>query len=104
MALAAAESNQEASASISEGAVPAPGPAREQLVVQLHRQRVPVKGPGGDISYKSVYFGSIFIGAPVPQEFSVVYDSTVVSPGGDRDQITIAFGTGEVTGEFVQDR
>lgn len=141
MAVAAAESNPEASVSISEGAVPAPGPARGQLVVQLHRQRVPVKGPGGDISYKSVYFGSVYLGSPVPQEFSVVYDTgsghvivpsesckstaclthrrykrklsvdakdidydgTVVVPGGDRDQITIAFGTGEVTGEFVQD-
>jgi len=31
-------------------------------------------------------------------------DGTVVKPGEMRDQITVSFGTGEVTGVFVQDR
>merc|ERR550537_1808764 len=31
------------------------------------------------------------------------YDGTVVEPGQPRDQITISFGTGEVTGVFVED-
>merc|ERR1719387_2114485 len=31
------------------------------------------------------------------------YDGTLVEPGQPRDQITISFGTGEVTGVFVQD-
>lgn len=31
------------------------------------------------------------------------YDGTFVEPGMPRDQITVTFGTGEVTGEFVQD-
>jgi len=31
-------------------------------------------------------------------------DGTVVKPGAARDQITVAFGTGEVTGQFVEDR
>jgi hypothetical protein len=31
------------------------------------------------------------------------YDGTVVQPGQPRDQITVSFGTGEVTGVFVED-
>lgn len=31
------------------------------------------------------------------------YDGTIVEPGMPRDQITISFGTGEVTGVFVED-
>merc|ERR1719387_8877 len=31
------------------------------------------------------------------------YDGTIVEPGAPRDQITISFGTGEVTGVFVED-
>lgn len=31
-------------------------------------------------------------------------DGTLVPPGGARDQVTIAFGTGEVTGQFVSER
>mmetsp|Transcript_15412 Transcript_15412/g.36358 ORF Transcript_15412/g.36358 Transcript_15412/m.36358 type:complete len:467 (+) Transcript_15412:79-1479(+) len=34
----------------------------------------------------------------------VDYDGRAVRPGAPRDQITVAFGTGEVTGQFVQDR
>ncbi|CAE8609359.1 unnamed protein product, partial [Polarella glacialis] len=34
----------------------------------------------------------------------VEYDGTPVKPGAPRDQITVAFGTGEVTGQFVLDR
>merc|ERR1719160_1844982 len=112
-----------------------------RLVVTLQRQRVPVKSDSRTVSYKSAYFGSIWVGAPEPQEFSVVfdtgsghviipsadcmagtcrihrryerklsdlaidvdYDGTTVKPGQPRDQITVSFGTGEVTGEFVQD-
>jgi hypothetical protein len=39
-----------------------------------------------------------------PSAYDVDHDGTRVSPGSSRDQITIAFGTGEVTGVFVQDR
>jgi len=119
-------------------------PARPggQFVVQLHRQRVPVKGQSDTVSYKNVYFGTVYIGGPSKQEFSVVfdtgsghvvvpstacksktcrihrrykakasssavdvdYDGTLVKPGQPRDQITVAYGTGEVTGQFVADR
>eukprot|EP00928_Gymnodinium_smaydae_P087858 TRINITY_DN72048_c0_g1_i1.p1 TRINITY_DN72048_c0_g1~~TRINITY_DN72048_c0_g1_i1.p1 ORF type:complete len:492 (+),score=117.98 TRINITY_DN72048_c0_g1_i1:317-1792(+) len=111
-------------------------------VVPLHKQLVPVRSEDGVISFKSVYFGNIFLGAPKRQEFSVVfdtgsghvilpstlcetetcllhrrynmsesavaqqvdYDGSPVLPGAPRDQITIAFGTGEVTGQFSRDR
>mmetsp|Transcript_21477 Transcript_21477/g.61779 ORF Transcript_21477/g.61779 Transcript_21477/m.61779 type:complete len:453 (+) Transcript_21477:267-1625(+) len=43
--------------------------------VPLHRQQVPVKANGKTVAYKSAYFGKIFVGAPVPQEFSVVFDT-----------------------------
>lgn len=113
-----------------------------RYVVPLHRQRVPVKSESDSVSYKSVFFGSITVGAPTPQEFTVVfdtgsghvivpsqecksetcqihnrynryasshaididYDGALVKPGTPRDQITVAFGTGEVTGQFVSDR
>jgi hypothetical protein len=32
------------------------------------------------------------------------YDGTPIVPGSDRDQLTVNFGTGEVTGVFVKDR
>jgi len=111
------------------------------FVVKLHRQRVPVQGQSETVSYKNVYFGTVYIGAP-KQEFSVVfdtgsghvvvpstactsatcrihrrydrkaspsavdvdYDGTPVKPGSPRDQITVAFGTGEVTGQFVLEK
>jgi hypothetical protein len=111
-------------------------------VVPLHRQRVPVRNDDELVSFKSVYFGTIFLGAPQIQTFTVVFDTgsghlivpsaachtescqvhtryddklsqqgaaidhegTLVQPGAPRDQITIAFGTGEITGQFVQDR
>lgn len=113
-----------------------------RFVVPLHRQRVPVRSEADTVSFKSVYFGSITVGAPVAQTFSVVfdtgsghlivpsescrsetcrthrrydrtkslhavdidYDGTPVKPGQPRDQITVAFGTGEVTGQFVSER
>jgi hypothetical protein len=111
-------------------------------IVPLHRQRVPVRSDTDSVSYKSVYFGNIKVGAPVAQAFTVVfdtgsghvvlpskyctsetcrihnrydpraskhsidvdYDGTPVEPGNSRDQITVAYGTGEITGQFVNDR
>lgn len=114
----------------------------DRHVVPLHRQRVPVKSEDGVVSFKSIYFGNVFLGAPIKQHFSVVfdtgsghviipsrecesetctihkrydprisatatevdYDGTRVTPGAARDQITVAFGTGEVTGQFTDER
>mmetsp|Transcript_11219 Transcript_11219/g.35607 ORF Transcript_11219/g.35607 Transcript_11219/m.35607 type:complete len:542 (-) Transcript_11219:239-1864(-) len=119
-----------------------PGPPPGRFIIPLHRQRVPVQSDADTVSYKSVYFGTISVGAPEKQEFSVVfdtgsghvivpsqaclsetctihrrysrelslnavdvdYDGSPVTPGAPRDQITVAFGTGEVTGQFVNDR
>jgi len=39
-----------------------------------------------------------------PAAVDVDYDGSPVQAGSPRDQITVAFGTGEVTGQFVQDR
>lgn len=118
------------------------GPPPGRFIVPLHRQRVPVQSDADTVSYKSVYFGTISMGHPRKQEFSVVfdtgsghvivpsqacvsetctihrrysrelsehavdvdYDGSPVTPGAPRDQITVAFGTGEVTGQFVNDR
>jgi len=110
--------------------------------VPLHRQRVPVVGDSNIVSHKSVYFGSISLGYPAVQDFTVVFDTgsahlivpsaecrseaclahrrydaaasphavdiehdgTRVLPKQGREQINVAFGTGEITGVFVQDR
>eukprot|EP00408_Alexandrium_pacificum_P029519 CAMPEP_0171291940 /NCGR_PEP_ID=MMETSP0790-20130122/71906_1 /TAXON_ID=2925 /ORGANISM="Alexandrium catenella, Strain OF101" /LENGTH=564 /DNA_ID=CAMNT_0011761669 /DNA_START=111 /DNA_END=1803 /DNA_ORIENTATION=+ len=126
----------------STGAAHSSEPPAGRYIVPLHRQRVPVQSDADTVSYKSVYFGTISVGAPERQEFSVVfdtgsghvivpsqacfsetcsihrrynrefsahavdvdYDGSPVTPGAPRDQITVAFGTGEVTGQFVNDR
>jgi len=126
----------------AEDFVPAPPPPPGRFIIPLHRQRVPVQSDADTVSYKSVYFGTISVGTPEQQQFSVVfdtgsghviipsqacasetctihrryrrelslhavdidYDGSPVQPGAPRDQITVAFGTGEVTGQFVNDR
>jgi len=129
-----------AAAAAGEDQIGAPSiPGR--FVLPLHRQRVPVQSDLDFVSYKSIYFGSIAIGGPEQQTFTVVfdtgsghvilpsdacedptcqihsrysrqmspeavdvdYDGTPVAIGSPRDQITVAFGTGEVTGQFVED-
>jgi len=112
-----------------------------QFIVKLHRQRVPIRSNSEAMSYKSVYFGTVFIGSPKKQEFSMVFDTgsghvvvpssrckspscrihrryvrkasrhaedvdedgTRVERGKPRDQITVNYGTGEITGQFVSD-
>jgi hypothetical protein len=111
-------------------------------VVPLHRQRVPVRNEDDVLSFKSVYFGNIFVGAREVQTFTVIFDTgsghlilpsvacetesclvhnrynpefsdlgapinndgALVEPGAAREQVTIAFGTGEITGQFAHDR
>eukprot|EP00927_Polykrikos_kofoidii_P049854 TRINITY_DN43865_c0_g1_i1.p1 TRINITY_DN43865_c0_g1~~TRINITY_DN43865_c0_g1_i1.p1 ORF type:complete len:553 (+),score=70.13 TRINITY_DN43865_c0_g1_i1:67-1725(+) len=115
--------------------------ARPQRV-QLHKQRVPVQSADGLVSFKSIYFGSVYLGSPRTQKFSVVFDTgsghvvvpsvaceseacamhrrynesmsavsyhidhdgKTIQPGEPRDQLTVAYGTGEVTGLFVVER
>lgn len=116
--------------------------AGTRFSVPLHRQRVPVIGATSIVSQKSVYFGSVSVGSPSAQNFTVVFDTGSahlmlpsvlcfseaclahrrydveaspgaveidhdggrVLPGAGRDQMTVAFGTGEITGVFVQER
>jgi hypothetical protein len=42
--------------------------------------------------------------ADSPAAVEINYDGTPIVPGSDRDQLTVNFGTGEVTGVFVKDR
>eukprot|EP00931_Biecheleriopsis_adriatica_P041638 TRINITY_DN2377_c0_g2_i2.p1 TRINITY_DN2377_c0_g2~~TRINITY_DN2377_c0_g2_i2.p1 ORF type:complete len:559 (+),score=142.66 TRINITY_DN2377_c0_g2_i2:258-1934(+) len=110
--------------------------------VKLQRQQIPLHSEGGVVHHKSAYYGQISVGAPVPQEFQVVFDTgsghlvlpsimcrtetclahrryrrrasllavdidvdgTPVQPNQARDQITVSYGTGEITGIFVQDQ
>jgi len=119
-------------------------PASVGIIVSipLSKQMTPVIRDNKVVSHKSAYFGTIKLGAPVAQEFSVVFDTgsghvilpgtgcnsevclahrrydtkasnsahdidadgSLVEDGQGRDQVTIGFGTGEVTGEFAQDQ
>lgn len=110
--------------------------------IPLHKQYVPVQKDGKTVAYKTAYFGEVYLGSPVPQAFTVVfdtgsghlilpstscpspsctkhrrynrtasssavdieYDGSLLSPDAtERDQVSIAFGTGEVLGEFVKE-
>lgn len=109
------------------------------ISIPLTKQLIPVRHNGAVVSHKSAYFGTVQLGAPKPQEFSVVFDTgsghvivpsvacesaaclvhrrydtkasasaididvdgTPVQDGESRDQVTVGFGTGEVTGEFA---
>lgn len=115
--------------------------AGDALTIKLRRQQIPLHHSGGVIYHKSAYYGTIFVGQPMPQKFEVVFDTgsghlvlpstmchsetcrahrryrrkvsktavdidwdgTEVDPNDARDQITVSFGTGEVTGIFFED-
>jgi len=114
----------------------------EPIIVPMRRESVPVRRQGKIVSFKTSYSGIISIGAPVAQEFRVVFDTGSghvvvpsvncesesclvhrtynVSASGSGvpinadgtqvpeeemcDQVTIGFGTGQITGEFVRDQ
>lgn len=122
-------------------AVETPRPS-DPFIIPLRRESVPIRRQGKVVSFKTSYSGIINIGAPVAQEFRVVFDTgsghvvvpsvgcqseaclahksfnmsssetaiainadgTQVPPNELCDQVTIGFGTGEVTGEFVRDQ
>lgn len=130
-------------------ASPRPATAADQgpsepagLVIPLDKQYVPVERNGRTVMYKTAYFGTIHIGAPKAQEFTVVFDTgsghlfvpstacmsqsceahraydrnfsesavdidhdgNVVSRDTEQDEVAIAYGTGEVEGNFVRDK
>merc|ERR1719277_1486647 len=112
------------------------------VTIPLDKQYVPVVRNEKIVSYKTAYFGKVFLGMPQQQAFTVVFDTgsghlflpssrcttetclkhnrfnrstsetavdldhegRAVAPDAKvRDQVNIAYGTGEVTGEFVRE-
>merc|ERR1719330_74611 len=112
------------------------------VTIPLDKQYVPVVRNEKIVSYKTAYFGKVFLGMPQQQVFTVVFDTGsghfflpsarcttetclkhsrfnrtksvtavdldhdghAVAPNAKvRDQVNIAYGTGEVTGEFVRE-
>merc|ERR1719454_1606024 len=105
------------------------------------KQYVPVEVAGRSVVHKTAYFGTVHVGFPTPQKFTVVFDTgsahfflpsscqsescrlhrqynrsfsrsatdidhdgTIVSnDASERDQVSLAYGTGEVVGEFVNE-
>mmetsp|Transcript_116782 Transcript_116782/g.362871 ORF Transcript_116782/g.362871 Transcript_116782/m.362871 type:complete len:522 (-) Transcript_116782:409-1974(-) len=120
-----------------------PPPAVGNLItIPLNKQYVPVTRNNRTVMYKTAYFGSIYVGLPRPQAFTVVFDTgsghffvpsakcesepcathrryereesgsavDIDHDGGEvhmsteeRDQVAIAFGTGEIVGEFARE-
>ena len=115
-----------------------PGPI---VTIPLDKQYVPVVRKNKTVSYKTAYFGKVYLGSP-QQHFTVVFDTgsghvflpsstcvtetcakhrrfdrhasatsvdldhegrAVRADAPERDQVAIAYGTGEVTGEFVRE-
>jgi len=112
------------------------------VTVPLDKQYVPVVRNNKIVSYKTAYFGKVFLGLPAQQSFTVVFDTgsghlflpsaqcttetcmkhqrynrsasasavdidhhgqEVAANARVRDQVNIAYGTGEVTGAFVRE-
>jgi len=118
-------------------------PAEASIVtIPLDKQYVPVVRNEKIVSYKTAYFGKVFLGLPQQQAFTVVFDTgsghfflpsarcqtetcmkhnrfngsasesavdldhqgqAVLPTAKIRDQVNIAYGTGEVTGDFVRE-
>lgn len=112
------------------------------VTIPLDKQYVPVLRNNRTVMYKTAYFGSIYVGLPRPQVFTVVFDTgsghffvpsskckalpcethkaynrslsdsavDIDHDGGEvsrdlveRDQVAIAYGTGEIVGEFARE-
>merc|ERR1740117_849721 len=123
-------------------ASPLPASPSSVYTIPLTRQLVPVEKGGRTIAYKTAYFGTVHVGFPRPQIFTVVFDTgsghfflpstnchdepclkhnrynrtasgtaldidhdgTVVETDAqERDQVSLAYGTEEVVGDFVQE-
>lgn len=118
------------------------GTGKSIHTVSLSKQYVPVMRGDRILLYKTAYYGTIFVGLPNPQNFTVLfdtgsghfllpssacsnsacsrhqrynrllsmsaldidYDGHIIDQGhADRDRVDIVYGTGEVSGEFVQE-
>jgi len=113
---------------------------KDLMSITLTRQKASVKQVGGQLEYRSAYYGTLKLGQPaedftfvfdtgsghliVPSGYchsetckahkrykrsksssavDILYDGTPVKPKDPRDQMTVSFGTGEVTGVFVDE-
>jgi saccharopepsin len=47
----------------------------DPILINLHRDSVPVKRQGVVVSFRTTYWGVIDVGSPVPQQFRVVFDT-----------------------------
>lgn len=68
--LAACLGNLLAAAAASNRILRGGGP----ISLRLHRQQLPLQSEGGQVRYKSAYYGKLHIGSP-PVDFEVVFDS-----------------------------
>jgi hypothetical protein len=59
--------------------------------------------PGARCSDRACLAHQQYDPATSPDAVEINADGTPIVPGSDRDQVTISFGTGEVTGVFVRD-
>jgi len=113
----------------------------EIVKIVLDKQYVPVERNNRTVMYKTAYFGSIYVGLPHPQRFTVVFDTgsghfiipskkckaeacalhrlydrnlsdsaidldhegLEVPADSERDQVAVAYGTGEIVGEFSRE-
>lgn len=50
-------------------------PAGQVIIMPLDRQHVPVIRENRTLMNKTSYFGTIFVGGPIPQNFTVVFDT-----------------------------
>mmetsp|Transcript_6034 Transcript_6034/g.14000 ORF Transcript_6034/g.14000 Transcript_6034/m.14000 type:complete len:436 (-) Transcript_6034:230-1537(-) len=112
------------------------------VTIPLDKQYVPVVRNEKVVSYKTAYFGKVYVGFPQAQPFTVVFDTgsghlflpssrcetesclkhnrynrslsasaedidhagrIIPANTVERDQVNIAYGTGEVLGEFVRE-
>lgn len=60
--------------------------------------------PDSECTSSACHIHNKYVGQASTSAQDIDHDGTVVPAGAPRDQITIAFGTGEVTGQFVHDR
>jgi len=60
---------------LAMAAIVGDGASTGSFTVRLHKQTLPLHSLDGVVHHKSAYYGEISIGRPIPQPFSVVFDT-----------------------------